>query len=82
VGGFATRAEAVRALQRTLERLRPGAAMTLAELVDEYLIPDRAPGGALDDGEAALAAREGDGKVKAAETSRVRHCDELRQTRQ
>lgn len=37
VGGFTTRAEARRALQRTLERLRPGAAMTLAELVEEYL---------------------------------------------
>jgi integrase len=37
VGGFATRAEAERALRRTLERLRPGATMTLAELVEGYL---------------------------------------------
>ena len=37
VGGFATRAEAQRALRRELERLRPGRQMTLAELVDEYL---------------------------------------------
>ena len=37
VGGFATRAEAQRALRRELERLRPGREMTLAELVDEYL---------------------------------------------
>ena len=40
VGGFATRAEAVRALAKVLERLGPGgraATMTLDELVDEYL---------------------------------------------
>jgi integrase len=37
VGGFATRADAQRALRRDLERLRPGREMTLAELVDEYL---------------------------------------------
>lgn len=37
VGGFATRAEAQRALKRTLAHLRPGATITLAELVDEYL---------------------------------------------
>ncbi len=37
VGGFATRAEAERALRRTLERLCPGGAMTLAELVELYL---------------------------------------------
>ena len=37
VGGFATRAEAQQALRRTLERLRPGGTMTLAELVEEYL---------------------------------------------
>jgi hypothetical protein len=37
VGGFATRAEARRALQHTLERLRPGGTITLAELVEEYL---------------------------------------------
>src|SRR6266508_4005233 len=37
VGGFATRAQAERALRRELERLRPGRQMTLAELVDEYL---------------------------------------------
>ena len=37
VGGFATRAEAERALRRTLERLRPGGTMTLAELVEGYL---------------------------------------------
>jgi hypothetical protein len=37
VGGFATRADAERALHRTLARLRPGAKMTLAELVEEYL---------------------------------------------
>ncbi len=37
VGGFATRAEAERALRRTLERLRPGGSMTLAELVEGYL---------------------------------------------
>ena len=37
VGGFATRADAERALRRTLARLRPGAAITLAELVEQYL---------------------------------------------
>jgi hypothetical protein len=40
VGGFASRAEAQRALGKALERLGPGgraAAMTLAELVDQYL---------------------------------------------
>ncbi len=37
VGGFATRAEAQRALRRTLERVRPGGVMTLTELADEYL---------------------------------------------
>ena len=37
VGGFATRAEAERALRRTLERLCPGGAMTLAELAELYL---------------------------------------------
>jgi integrase len=37
VGGFATRAEAQRALKRTLQRLRPGGTITLAELVEEYL---------------------------------------------
>jgi integrase len=40
VGGFATRAEAQRALQRTLDRIRPGGratTLTLAELVEEYL---------------------------------------------
>jgi hypothetical protein len=35
VGGFATRVEAQRALRRTLERLCPGAVITLAELVEE-----------------------------------------------
>ena len=37
VGGFATRAEAERALHRALARLRPGAEMRLAELVARYL---------------------------------------------
>src|SRR5216683_7864596 len=40
VGGFASRAEAKKALQKVVERLGPagrGASMTLAELVDEYL---------------------------------------------
>jgi hypothetical protein len=37
VGGFATRADAQRALRRALERVRPGGAVTLAELVEEYL---------------------------------------------
>jgi hypothetical protein len=40
VGGFASRAEAQRALVKLLERLGPGgraATMSLAELVDEYL---------------------------------------------
>lgn len=40
VGGFASRAEAQKALQKALERLGPGgrgATMTLGELVDEYL---------------------------------------------
>ena len=40
VGGFATRAEALRALEKVLARLGPGgraATMTLGELVDEYL---------------------------------------------
>jgi hypothetical protein len=37
VGGFATRAQAERALRRELERLRPGRQVTLAELVEGYL---------------------------------------------
>ena len=40
VGGFATRAEAEKALRKVLERLGPGggrATITLAEFVDEYL---------------------------------------------
>jgi len=40
VGGFASRAEAEEALRKALARLRPGgcaAAMTLADLVEEYL---------------------------------------------
>jgi len=40
VGGFATRADALRALEKVLARLGPGgraATMTLGELVDEYL---------------------------------------------
>jgi hypothetical protein len=40
IGGFATRAEALKALEKVLARLGPGgraATMTLAELVDEYL---------------------------------------------
>jgi hypothetical protein len=37
VGGFATCAEAERALRRTLGHLRPGGTMTLAELVEGYL---------------------------------------------
>jgi hypothetical protein len=45
VGGFATRAQAERALQQALARLRPGAEMTLAELVEEYLaVHQAAPG--------------------------------------
>ena len=40
VGGFATRADALKALEKVLGRLGPGgraATITLAELVDEYL---------------------------------------------
>src|SRR6266567_1792965 len=40
VGGFATRAEALKALEKVLARLGPGgraATMTFGELVDEYL---------------------------------------------
>jgi hypothetical protein len=40
VGGFATRIDAQRALDKALDRLRPGgraAALTLAEFVEEYL---------------------------------------------
>lgn len=40
VGGFATRAEAQKALAKVIERLGPGgraATMTLADLVGEYL---------------------------------------------
>ncbi len=39
VGGFATRVDALKALENVLARIGPGgqAAMTLAELVDEYL---------------------------------------------
>src|SRR5712691_10721980 len=40
VGGFATRSDALKALEKVLARLGPGsraAAMTLGELVDEYL---------------------------------------------
>jgi hypothetical protein len=40
VGGFATRADAKRALQKVVERLGPagrGASMTLGDLVEEYL---------------------------------------------
>src|SRR6266542_1076986 len=40
VGGFATRADALKALEKVIARLGPGgraATITLAELVDEYL---------------------------------------------
>jgi len=39
VGGFATRAEAQKALRKALDRVGPGrgGAITLAELVEEYL---------------------------------------------
>jgi hypothetical protein len=40
VGGFASRADALKALEKVLQRLGPGgraATITLAELVDEYL---------------------------------------------
>jgi hypothetical protein len=40
VGGFATRAEAEKALRKVIDRLGPGggrATITLAEFVDEYL---------------------------------------------
>ena len=40
VGGFASQAEAERALRKVLDRIRPGgrsATLTLGELVDEYL---------------------------------------------
>jgi hypothetical protein len=40
VGGFATRSDALKALEKVLARLGPGgraATMTLGELVDEYL---------------------------------------------
>ena len=39
VGGFASRAEAQKALRKALDRVGPsrGGAMTLAELVEEYL---------------------------------------------
>ena len=45
VGGFATRVEALKALEKALVRLGPGgraATMTLGELVDEYLEMHRA----------------------------------------
>ena len=59
VGGFATRTEAQRALQKKLARLGPGgraARLTLAEWVEEYLAMHQAGYGR----EAALAAWEGD----------------------
>ena len=37
IGGFATRAEAERALKRELARVRPGREVSLTELVDQYL---------------------------------------------
>src|SRR5438067_7461964 len=40
IGGFASRAEALQALEKVLERLGPGgraATIPLAEMVDEYL---------------------------------------------
>jgi integrase len=48
VGGFATRTEAQRALRRTLERLRPGGTMTLAELVEQYLAVHQAAPATID----------------------------------
>jgi hypothetical protein len=45
VGGFATRADALKSLEKALARLGPGgraATMTLGELVDEYLEMHRA----------------------------------------
>jgi integrase len=45
VGGFATRAQAERALRQALAWLRPGAEMTLGDLVEEYLaVHQAAPG--------------------------------------
>src|SRR3954447_16483064 len=56
VGGFATRAEAEKALRKVLDRLGPGsgrATITLAEFVDEYLEMHQA--GAGHDRQAPLA---------------------------
>jgi hypothetical protein len=65
VGGFASRAEAQRALSKVLGRLGPGgraATLTLGELVDE--LPGYASGRGGHDREAALAAREGDCRAR------------------
>ena len=50
VGGFASRAEAKKALQKVVERLGPagrGASLTLGELVEEYLEMHQAEPGLL-----------------------------------
>jgi hypothetical protein len=62
VGGFASRADALKALEKVLERLGPGgrgATITLGGTCRG--VPGASSGRAGDDREAALAAREGDG---------------------
>jgi glyoxylase-like metal-dependent hydrolase (beta-lactamase superfamily II) len=62
VGGFASRAEAQKALRKALDRIGPGhgGAITLAELVEEYLEFHQAG----DDREAALAARQSNERAR------------------
>src|SRR5437763_5888322 len=65
VGGFATRAEAEKALRKVLDRLGPGggrATITLAEFVNEYLeMHQAAPG---HDRQAPLATRQSDRRAR------------------
>jgi hypothetical protein len=64
VGGFASRAEAQKALRRALDRVGSGrgGSITLSELAEEYLGPHQAETG--DDREAALAARQSNGHAR------------------
>jgi hypothetical protein len=76
VGGFATRADALKALEKVLARLGPSgraATMTLGELVDELCVPETgfAPQAAPDRERIA-------GSVESAHVERAALCDVCR----